>query len=285
MKDYFSNYVKFYILSQSIFSSSPYDLEVVVSTNRNICKSSDNCQWDMFYSCDMMNSDCFYIIKYLCQCHSYSILYSLARSIHKFISELIKKELKVCLFSTAILAIQNKCIYTLYNVHKIFFTQNLENHKNIHTTTFVKSYMVLKISNYNYTKYFYHELLLFGIEKNVDSVNKNFNEQFNISNKFFKYFVRKSKVAIIFMKNDACKIQTINLNKRNCLIKLYSYIAILLSFAINITYFSRLSTFEKKILKIMPKSKIVVPIFLVSQNICLSQYYKVIYIKLLSWVK
>ena len=57
-------------------------------------------------------------------------------------------------------------------------------------------------------------------------------------------------------------------------------------FAISIIYFSRILIFENSSLKIMPKRETEgVSIFLASLNICFSQHYKVIHIKLLSWAK
>ena len=168
--------------------------------------------------------------------------------------------------------------------------------KNLKTTSCIKNYSAT--INQTFLE-IYPKKLEMNTAKNLKTKNIStlclkldfqicFLVMYAVNNNFNKYFVRKFKVAIIFMKNSVCIIQTINLNKRNCLIQfdLYSYTTILLCFTINITYLSRLSTFEKFSLIIMPKSKIeVVPIFLLSQNICLSQYYKVIYIKLLSWVK
>ena len=105
-----------------------------------------------------------------------------------------------------------------------------------------------------------------------------------------KFYLIKLYIAQIYLLNIMFHAISYNLifDKDNMYIKkeTKSYIRISYFFSISITYFSRLSIFENGLLKIMPKSETeVVPIFLVSQNIFLSQYYKVIYIELLSWVK
>ena len=124
----------------------------------------------------------------------------------------------------------------------------------------------------------------------INYYSKTENASVNILSKFYLiklYIAQIYLLSIIFYAISYSLI----FDKYNMYIKketksYTSTIRISYFFSISITYFSRLSIFENCLLKIMPKSETeVVPIFLVSQNICLSQYYKVIYIELLSWVK